>query len=139
MIRKSLLFLVLVVVLASCRKDQVEVFDDPRLDYIGEWNFKGNYYYFSGFYVYNPDPQWTYVTETRTDYNDSTGTVRLGDQLNEIKIKYCASCAEVVYDLNQNGSGAWHINANDFYNDVQPAPPGYTPTYTTYNVQGWKL
>lgn len=138
-IRKSILFVGVVSALVSCRKDEVEIFDDPRTAYIGDWNFKGNYYYFSGFYVYNPDAQWTYITETRTDYNDSTGTIKMGDNLNEIIIKYCASCPEQIYDLDENGMGAWHINENDFYNDVQPAPPGYNPTYTTYNIQGWKL
>lgn len=140
MIRKITLFTFLTVLLISCRKDKAaEIKEDDRSKYVGEWNFKGNYYYFSGYYEYNPDPQWTYVSQESTDWNDSTGSVMLGEKPDELILKYCSSCEEVTYDLNQNGEGAWWLNENEFYNDVQPAPPGYTPAYTTYNIQGWKL
>ena len=114
--------------------------DDPRTKYVGEWNFKGHSYYFSGFYDYSDSiPVWTYTESESTNYNDSTGSIVLGESDNELLIKYCGSCPPQVYNLDENGQGSWTLNETHFYNDVQPAPPGYTATYTTYNIEGWKL
>ncbi len=137
---KNLIIITLVLLaFTSCRKDD-EIMDDPRLKYAGDWNFKGNSYTFSGYYDYSGmTPVWTSNTSSSTSYNDSTGSIRFGKNQNELIIKYCSTCADVVYDLNENYQGSWHINEIDFYNNVQPAPPGYSSYYSTYNIQGWKL
>ncbi len=127
--------------MTSCRKDGQSVNpNDPRMKYVGDWNFKGNSYSFSGYYDYSGmDPVWTYSESSSTSYNDSTGSVQLGINENELIFNYCSTCPAVVYNLNENGIGSWTLNETDFYNDVQPSPPGYTPAYSTYNIQGWKL
>lgn len=136
MTRFFLVFTALLFWLSSCQKNMK---NDPRSKYVGDWNFKGNSYNYSGYYIYTPDAEWTYTESTSTDYNDSTGTVALGNNSNELILKYCSSCEPIVYDLNQNGVASWTISETEFYNDVTPNPPGYSPSYSTYNIQGWKL
>ena len=110
------------------------------MKYVGDWNFKGNSYSFSGYYDYSGmDPVWTYSETSSTSYNDSTGSIQLGVNENELIFKYCSSCPAEVYNINENGLGSWTLNETDFYNDVQPSPPGYSSAYSTYNIQGWKL
>lgn len=131
----SLLFIVLIGV--SCKKDEKE---DPRLKYVGQWNFKSNSYSFSGYYDYSGQtPVWTYSESSSTGYNDSTGSISLGSSENELIIRYCNTCQSEVFNLNENGEGSWTLTESTFFNDIQPAPPGYTSAYSTYNIEGWKL
>lgn len=131
----SLLFIVLIGV--SCKKDKKE---DPRLKYVGQWNFKSNSYSFSGYYDYSGQtPVWTYSESSSTGYNDSTGSISLGSSENELIIRYCNTCQSEVFNLNENGEGSWTLTESTFFNDIQPAPPGYTSAYSTYNIEGWKL
>lgn len=110
------------------------------MKYVGQWNFKSNSYYFSGYYDYSGQtPVWTYTESTSTGYNDSTGTIELGMNENELLIKYCSTCQSQVFKLSDNGQDAWTLTESTFLNDVQPAPPGYAAAYSTYNVEGWKL
>ena len=92
-----LLFLLFFI---SCEKEPYEKENDLRLKYIGDWNFKGNGYSYSGYYIYDSllNSQWTYDETFTTDYNDSTGTIELGENLNEIIIKYCESCNPLIYN-----------------------------------------
>jgi hypothetical protein len=134
---------VIVLLLAvSCRPDDgLLPENDPRDVYVGNWNFKGNGYSFSGYYIFGEDmePEWTYTESFSTSHNDSTGSVTIGVGENDLLISYCGTCAPVVYNLNDNGIEAWWINETEFFNDVNPAPPSYSPAYSTYNIQGWKI
>ncbi|MCH2235998.1 MAG: hypothetical protein MK078_17290 [Crocinitomicaceae bacterium] len=127
----------------SCGKDKVNgLSNDPRNKYVGTWNFKGNGYYYSGYYIYTgPDmtAEWTYTESYSTDYNDSTGSVAIGPGENDLLIKYCETCSPVTYNLDESGTGSWWINEYEFYNNSNPAPPGYSPVVNTYNIQGWKI
>ena len=116
--------------------------------YTGDWNFKGNGYSYSGYYIYNPYAEWTYTESITTNYNDSTGSIKLGENINELIIKYCESCEPVIYDLNDEGlewsesyggNVGWTLTDTTFFNIIIPPPPSYSPTYSTYNIEGWKL
>lgn len=135
------------LVLLSCEKE-----NDPRLKYVGDWNFKGNRFSYSGYYDYNvppgQSPNWISTSSSSTDYNDSTGSILLADNPNELIIKYCESCDPVIYILSDSGEkwsdnlGAivgWTLTDSTFFNIISPEPPGYTPSYSTYNIEGWKL
>ena len=135
------------LVLLSCEKE-----NDPRLKYVGDWNFKGNGFSYSGYYDYNvppgQSPNWISSSSSTTDFNDSTGSILLADNPNELIIKYCESCDPVIYNLSDSGEkwsdnlGAivgWTLNDSTFFNIISPEPPGYTPSYSTYNIEGWKL
>lgn len=135
------------LVLLSCEKE-----NDPRLKYVGDWNFKGNRFSYSGYYDYNvppgQSPNWISTSSSTTDYNDSTGSILLTDNPNELIIKYCESCDPLIYNLSDSGEkwsdnlGAivgWTLTDSTFFNIISPEPPGYTPSYSTYNIKGWKL
>ena len=116
--------------------------------YTGDWNFKGNGYSYSGYYIYTPYAEWTYNESFTTNYNDSTGSVQLGENINELIIKYCGSCKPVVYNLNNEGlewsdsfggNVGWTLTDTTFFEIVIPSPPGYSPSFSTYNIEGWKL
>lgn len=127
--------------------------NDGRLKYVGDWNFKGNSFSYSGYYDYNvppgQSPNWVSSSSSTTDYNDSTGSIELGDNSNEIIIKYCESCHSVIYNLNENGEEEWSDNYGGnigwtltdttFFKIVAPSPPSYSPSFSTYDVEGWKL
>ncbi len=128
------------MVLLSCEKE-----NDLRLKYVGDWNFKGNGYSYSGYYIYDSllNSHWTYNESFTTDYNDSTGSIELGDNSNELIIKYCESCDPVIYNLSDSGEkwsdnyGAivgWTLTDSTFFNIISPEPPGYTPSFSTYNI-----
>jgi len=128
------------LVLLSCEKE-----NDLRLKYVGDWNFKGNGYSYSGYYIYDSllNSHWTYNESFTTDYNDSTGSIELGDNSNELIIKYCESCDPVIYNLSDSGEkwsdnyGAivgWTLTDSTFFNIISPEPPGYTPSFSTYNI-----
>ena len=135
------------LVLLSCEKE-----NDPRLKYVGDWNFKGNRFSYSGYYDYNvppgQSPNWISTSSSTNDYNDSTGSILLADNPNELIIKYCESCDPVIYNLSDSGEkwsdnlGAivgWTLSDSTFFNIISPEPTGYTPSYSTYNIEGWKL
>ena len=135
------------LVLLSCEKE-----NDPRLKYIGDWNYKGNRFSYSGYYDYNvppgQSPNWIFTSSSSTDYNDSTGSILLADNPIELIIKYCESCDPLIYNLSDSGEkwsdnlGAivgWTLTDSTFFNIISPEPPGYTPSYSTYNIEGWKL
>jgi hypothetical protein len=135
------------LVLLSCEKE-----NDPRLKYVGDWNFKGNRFSYSGYYDYNvppgQSPNWISTSSSSTDYNDSTGSILLADNPIELIIKYCESCDPLIYNLSDSGEkwsdnlGAivgWTLTDSTFFNIISPEPPGYTPSYSTYNIEGWKL
>ena len=118
--------------------------------YNGNWNFKGNGISYSGYYVYDSllNSEWiTNVTYT-TNYNDSTGSIQLGENIDELIFKYCEMCEPIIYNLNDSGfvyseylggNTGWIITDTTFFNIVTPPPPGYSPSYSTYNIEGWKL
>jgi len=135
------------LVLLSCEKE-----NNPRLKYVGDWNFKGNGFSYSGYYDYNvppgQSPNWISTSSSTTDFNDSTGCILLADNPNELIIKYCESCDPLIYNLSDSGEkwsvnlGAivgWTLTDSTFFNIISPEPPGYTPSYSTYNIEGWKL
>ena len=135
------------LVLLSCEKE-----NDPRLKYVGDWNFKGNGFSYSGYYDYNvppgQSPNWISTSSSTTDFNDSTGCILLADNPNELIIKYCESCDPLIYNLSDSGEkwsdnlGAivgWTLTDSTFFNIISPEPPRYTPSYSTYNIEGWKL
>ena len=131
----------------SCNKE-----NDERLKYVGDWNFKGNEFSYSGYYDYNvppgQSPDWVSTSSSSTDYNDSTGSILLAESPNELIMKYCESCDPVIYNLSDSGEkwsdnyGAlvgWTLTDSTFFNIISPEPPSYTPSFTTYNIEGWKL
>ena len=135
------------LVLLSCEKE-----NDPRLKYVGDWNFKGNGFSYSGYYDYNVPPgqlpNQISSSSSTTDFNDSTGSILLADNPNELIIKYCESCDPLIYNLIDSGEkwsdnlGAivgWTLTDSTFFNIISPEPPGYTPSYSKYNIEGWKL
>ena len=135
------------LVLLSCEKE-----NDPRLKYVGDWNFKGNGFSYSGYYDYNvppgQSPNWISTSSSTTDYNDSTGSILLADNPNELIVKYCESCDPLIYNLSDSGEKwsdnleaivGWILTDSTFFNIISPEPPGYTPSYSTYNIEGWKL
>ena len=85
------------------------------------------------------EAEWTYTESFTTSHDDSTGSVAIGTGENDLLISYCGTCEPVVYNLDENGAGAWWINETEFYNDVNPSPPGYSSYYTTCNIEGWRL
>ena len=132
---------------SSCKKE-----NDARLKYVGDWNFKGNGFSYSGYYDYNvppsESPNWVSTSSSTTDYNDSTGCILLAENPNELIIKYCESCDPVIFDLSNIGEkwsenlGAivgWTLTDSTFFNIINPEPPGYNTSYSTYNIEGWKL
>ena len=131
----------------SCNKE-----NDERLKYLGDWNFKGNGFSYSGYYDYNvppgQSPNWVSNSSSSTDYNDSTGSILLAESPNELIIKYCKSCQPVIYNLSDSGEkwsenlGAivgWTLTDSTFFNIISAEPPGHTPIFSTYNIEGWKL
>ena len=123
----------------GCSKDKAHE-NDPRLKYVGQWNFKSTHYYFSGYYDYSGQtPVWTYTESTTIGYNDSTGSVNIGEHENELIVKFCSNCQTRIYNLTDNGSGDWTILDSTFFHQLLSPPPGYTPTYTTSEVEGWKI
>ena len=135
-------FFLLLLFTYSCKKDN----NDIRLQYTGQWNFKGNEYSFSSYYIYNPDPEWTYSETYNTLYNDSTGSIQLGEKSNELLFKYCETCDALIYNLDDNGVGSknwnsssWTLTDSTFFKNVLSEPPGYNSSYSTFNIQGWKL
>lgn len=135
----SLIALTAIAIFSACKKKDAAQQEDPRLKYVGEWNFKGTHHYYSGFYIYNPDPTWTFTSTFTYSYDDSTGSISLGENPDQLLVKYCNTCQSLVYNLSENGKGKWTLSETDFFNDVQSTPPSYTPTYTTIKVEGWKL
>ncbi len=151
-ILRILLSMTIITFIISCIKEKEnDLENDPRLKYVGDWNFKGNGYSYSGYYIYDSllNSHWTYNESFTTDYNDSTGSIELGDNSNEIVIKYCESCHSVIYNLNENGVEEWSDNYGGnigwtltdttFFKIVTPSPPSYSPSFSTYDVEGWKL
>lgn len=139
---KLLFYLLIAIILVSCQKEEVTN-NDPRLRYVGDWNFKSNSYSYSGFYDYNVPPGyspiWTYTESSSSDYNDSTGIISIGPNPYELIIKYCNTCPSQIFMLNENGANSWTLTDSTFYNDVVPPPPSYSPSYSTLNIEGWKL
>ncbi|GIR11719.1 MAG: hypothetical protein CM15mP23_02940 [Cryomorphaceae bacterium] len=83
-----------------------------------------------------------------TDYNDSTGSIQSGENIDELIFKYCGNCAPIIYNLNDSGyvyseyyggNTGWIITDSTFFNIVSPPPPSYSSSYSTYNIEGWKL
>ena len=116
--------------------------------YTGDWNFKGNSFSYSGYYIYNPDAEWYSTSSSTTSYNDSTGSIQLGENMNELIFKYCESCEPVIYNLNDSGEVwsenfggyiGWNLTDSTFFHMVNPGPPSYSPSYSTSNIEGWKL
>lgn len=131
--------LLVMLVIAGCTKEKAHE-NDPRLKYVGQWNFKSTSYYFSGYYDYSGQtPVWTYTESTTIGYNDSTGFVKIGENENELLVQFCNTCETRVYNLTQNNSNDWTVTDSTFYHNIQPAPPGYTSAYSTYKVDGWKI
>ena len=72
----------------------------------------------------------------------------MGERQDELIIKYCVSCNAVIFNLNNSGEqwsenlGAnvgWTLTDSTFFNIITPEPPSYSPSYSTYNIEGWKL
>ena len=120
----------------------------PNMDYVGNWNFKRNSFSYSGYYIYTPEAEWYSTSSSTTSYNDSTGSIQLGEDTNELIFKYCEACDPVMYNLNDSGEVwseglggyiGWTLTDSTFFNMVNPGPPSYSPIYSTYDIEGWKL
>lgn len=118
--------------------------------YNGNWNFKGYGLSYSGYYVYDSllNSEWITNVTYFEDYNDSTGSIQSGENIDELIFKYCGNCAPIIYNLNDSGyvyseyySGniGWIITDTTFFNIVSPLPPSFSSSYSTYNIEGWKL
>lgn len=154
MMKKSIYFQtriiisVLVVLLialgsTSCKKKKLE--NDPRMKYVGEWNFKQTNFSYSGYYDYNvppgQSPNWVSNTTNTVLYNDSTGRIELGQEDNELILFYGSSASPRILVLPESGnsSSTWTITESTFVDYVVPGPAGYTPSYSTVTVEGEKL
>ncbi len=154
--RKIFLALITVGLFFACEEEveKEENHDDanhPNMVYVGDWNFKGIEYSYSGYYIYDSlmNSEWVIDDEIITNYNDSTGSIQLGVNDNELIFKYCESCTPVIYDLNNNGEQEWsESNGNNtgwtltdstFFHIIIPSPPGYSTSFSTYDIEGWKL
>ena len=118
--------------------------------YTGNWNFKGNGISYSGYYVYDSllNSEWVSNVTITTNYNDSTGSIQLGANINELIFKYCESCEPIIYNLNDSGffwseglggNTGWSLTDTTFYSIITPAPPSYSTSYSAYDIEGWKL
>ena len=118
--------------------------------YTGNWNFKGNGVSYSGYYTYDSllNSEWVSNVTMTTNYNDSTGSIQLGANINELIFKYCESCEPIIYNLNDSGffwseslggNTGWSLTDTTFYSIITPAPPSYSTSYSTYDIEGWKL
>ena len=157
--KKVLLLFIPLIFFLSCEKEsdisyvnEMEENNDPdnhpNTDYVGNWNFKGNSFSYSGYYIYTPEAEWYSTSSSTTSYNDSAGSIQLGENMNELIFKYCETCETVIYNLNDSGEVwsenlgglvGWTLTDTTFFNMVNPEPPSYSPSYSTYNIEGWKL
>ena len=84
---KKLLFLFISLIFClGCKKEKA---NNINSIYNGNWNFKGNGISYSGYYVYDSllNSEWiTNVTYT-TDYNDSSGSIQSGENIDADNIK----------------------------------------------------
>ena len=119
-----------------------------NMDYVGNWNFKGNSFSYSGYYIYTPEAEWYSTSSSTISYNDSTGSIQLGENINELIFKYCEICEPIIYNLNDSGfvysenlggDIGWILTDTSFFNIVTPPPPSYSTSYSTYSIEGWKL
>jgi hypothetical protein len=157
--KKLLLLFIPLIFFFSCEKENEVSYaneeeehnypdNHPNMDYVGNWNFKGNSFSYSGYYIYTPEAEWYSTSSSTINYNDSTGSIQLGDNMDELIFKYCEACEPVIYNLNDSGEVwsenlggfvGWTLTDSTFFNMVNPGPPSYSPSYSTYNIEGWKL
>ena len=152
---KSFLVIVTVIFFFACDKaiEKDESHDNsnhPNMVYVGDWNFKGSGVSYSGYYTYDSllNSEWVSEVTYTINYNDSTGSIEQGENENELVFKYCNDCTPVIYNLNDSGlvysenyGGyiGWELTDSTFINIITPPPPGYSPSYSTYDIEGWKL
>ena len=157
--KKLLLLFIPLIFFFSCEKENEVSYaneeeehnypdNHPNMDYVGNWNFKGNSFSYSGYYIYTPEAEWYSTSSYTISYNDSTGSIQLGENMNELIFKYCEACEPIIYNLNDSGEVwsenlggvvGWTLTDSTFFNMVNPGPPSYSPSYSTYNIEGWKL
>jgi hypothetical protein len=154
-LKKSFLLFITIIFFFACEKEEEKQENQdntnhPNMVYVGDWNFKGNEYSYSGYYTYDSlmNSEWVIDDEMITNYNDSTGSIQLGVNDNELIFKYCESCNPVIYNLNDSGfvyspnlggETGWVLTDTTFFHIVIPSPPGYSTSYTTVDIEGWKL
>ena len=150
---KKLLFIPLVFFCCCEIVEKEEINDpitNPNINYVGNWNFKGNGISYSGYYVYDSllNSEWVSSVTYTTNYNDSTGSIELGENIDELIFKYCEICEPIIYNVNDSGEVwseslggyiGWTLTDSTFFNLINPGPPSYSPSYSTYNIEGWKL
>ena len=135
----------------ACEKEENhDDANDPNMVYVGDWNFKGSGVSYSGYYVYDSllNSEWIANVTYTTNYNDSTGSIQLGENIDELIFKYCEICDPVIYNLNDSGfvwsenlggDIGWTLTDSTFFHIITPPPPGYSTSYSTYDIEGWKL
>lgn len=152
---KSFLVIVTCIFFFACNKaiekdENQSNSNYSNMVYVGDWNFKGSGVSYSGYYSYDSllTSEWVSDVTYITNYNDSTGSVELGLSENELVFKYCNYCDPVIYNLNDSGlvysenyggNIGWTLTDSTFFNIITPPPPGYSPSYSTYYIEGWKL
>ena len=157
--KRLLLLFIPLVFFFSCEKEndishanEEQENNDPNnnlnMGYVGNWNFKGNSFSYSGYYIYTPEAEWYSTSSSTISYNDSTGSIQLGENINELIFKYCEICEPIIYNLNDSGfvysenlggDIGWILTDTSFLNIVTPPPPSYSTSYSTYSIEGWKL
>ena len=152
---KSFLVIVTCIFFFACNKaiekdENQSNSNNSNMVYIGDWNFKGSGVSYSGYYSYDSllNSEWVSDVTYITNYNDSTGSIELGLSENELVFKYCSYCDPVIYNLNDSGlvysenyggNIGWTLTDSTFFNIITPPPSGYSPAYSTYDIEGWKL
>ena len=152
---KSFLVIVTFIFFFACNKaiekdENQSNSNYSNMVYVGDWNFKGSGVSYSGYYSYDSllNSEWVSDVTYITNYNDSTGSIELGLSENELVFKYCSYCDPVIYNLNDSGlvysenyggNIGWTLTDSTFFNIITPPPPGYSPAYSTYDIEGWKL
>ncbi len=153
--KKSYSVLIFILVLFACEKENntntnTNSENHSNMRYVGDWNFKGNEYTYSGYYIYDSlmNSSWVIDDEMITHYNDSTGSIQLGANINELIFKYCESCEPVIYNLSDSGffyspelgnNVGWILTDSTFFKIITPSPPSYSTSFSTADIEGWKL
>ena len=152
---KVFLLVVSVIFFFACDKalekdENHDNINQQNMVYVGDWNFKGSGISYSGYYTYDSllNSEWVENVTYTTNYNDSTGSIELGENSNELVFKYCNYCDPVIYNLNDSGfvwsenlggDVGWTLTDSTFFKIVTPSPISYSTSYTAYDIEGWKL
>ena len=59
--------------------------------------------------------------------------------LEHLYVIYNLSDSGFVYSPNLGSNVGWVLTDSTFFKIVTPSPPGYSTSFSTYDIEGWKL